>query len=475
MSDAIALANEATPAPPAVAPSSVLSGTATFPILVGFLVLLLLTGGGSRADIESLVVLRPLSFLIVAYAALAIDWRSLAEVRVPFTLLTLLALLVGLHLVPLPPAVWLKLPDHRIIADIYHASGIDLPWLPLTPVPGRGLNTFMSLATPFAVLMLFASLSIGKRRDLYVVVWIGALASVFLGIAQLAGSPNGPLYLYRITNSGLPVGFLANRNHQGLLVAVGILLSGYLAATAIARRKRSATLTLTGSCGAILMFLLFLMVLGSRAGLLLGAAMLFPVAFMIFRALQARRSPGGGSIWQDRRVRWGMIAAAAAVTLIFVSAYLFSRSLAFDRLVDKEFDQDVRSAVLPVMVDLIKRFGAIGSGFGSFEALFKQAEPFAMLSPSYMNHAHNDWLEFTMEAGIPGLVILAAFVLWYLRAAIAILRARVSQFDFEGFVAITIIFAFGAASVVDYPLRVPVMMALFSIACGHVAARRQTM
>jgi len=291
-------------------------------------------------------------------------------------------------------------------------------------------------------------------------------------VAQLTGSSNGPLYLYRITNNGLPVGFFANRNHQGLLVAIGILLSGYIAATAIVRKSRSSALVLTGAAGTALLFLLFLLILGSRAGLLLGGAMMFPTVFMVMRALQIVRKPNSGSLLRDRRFRWGGLAAAIVVFLIFAGAYLFSRSLAFDRLVGKELGEDLRAAVVPIVLDLIGRFFPLGSGFGSFEALFMQAEPLDLLSPSYMNHAHNDWLEFVLEGGFAAVAIILVFMGWYFAGLVRVLRAKTAQFNFEKFTAAAIIAAFAAASVVDYPLRVPLLMSVFSIACGHLAARK---
>src|SRR3546814_18783044 len=40
-----------------------------------------------------------------------------------------------------------------------------------------------------------------------------------LGLAQVIGPRDGPLYLYEITNNGSAVGLFANRNHQAALLA----------------------------------------------------------------------------------------------------------------------------------------------------------------------------------------------------------------------------------------------------------------
>ena len=48
---------------------------------------------------------------------------------------------------------------------------------------------------------------------------------------------------------------------------------------------------------------------------------------------------------------------------------------------------------LPTIERLIAAYAPWGSGLGTFEQVFKLHEPDALLSPSYLNHAHNDWLE----------------------------------------------------------------------------------
>jgi O-antigen ligase len=448
------------------------SQSGTLRVMAIFLGLLLVAGGGSRADIISLVALRPLAFLVIAYALCLVDANGVRQVRVPLFLLSCFALLVALHLLPLPPSIWNGLPGRETLSDVYKAAVIDEPWLPFTPTPGRGLNSLFAFSVPFAALLLFALLDGEGRKRIYVVIWIAALASLLLGIAQLAGPANGPLYLYRITNNGLPVGFFANRNHQGLLIALGILLSSYLLAKALLR-KRTSPLSITMYGGASLLFILFLLIVGSRAGLLIGTAMLLPSAFMVYRTLQAARRPDEPAIWRDRRFRGGMIGGVIAVIAIFVAAYAFSRSLAFDRLVGKEFEGDLRAEVLPVILQLVRSSFPFGSGFGSFEAVYMQAEPISLLSQSYLNHAHNDWVELILEGGLAAGIILGAFLLWYGNALVRIILAKPAKFDAEAVVAAMIVLACGIASIVDYPLRVPMISAIFVIACGQLAVRKQ--
>ena len=115
-------------------------------------------------------------------------------------------------------------------------------------------------------------------------------------------------------------------------------------------------------------------------------------------------------------------------------------------------------------------FAWTGSGFGSFDPLFRMYEPDAMLKPTNFNHAHNDWLELALTGGVPALAVLTLFVGWASvqmarcwrapGATAMVLSAR------GGGIALLVL---GAASISDYPLRTPLMAALMTLSCAWLA------
>jgi hypothetical protein len=120
------------------------------------LVLVFLTGGGSRDDIQSLVVLRPVALLLGAYAATRItadQWRAIA---VPAWLLIAIATVLTLQLIPLPPEVWTSLPGRELHAQALLAAGLGDAWYPVSLSPAKTLNALMSLSVPMAALETFA-------------------------------------------------------------------------------------------------------------------------------------------------------------------------------------------------------------------------------------------------------------------------------------------------------------------------------
>lgn len=442
-----------------------------FWVLLTFLTAILLMGGSSRGDITSLVILRPIGFAALAYGLIVGTRDVFAPFKVLLGLLLCLAAVISLQLVPLPPSIWTQLPTREIYSQIYVQAGIPLPWMGLAISPAGALNSLFSLVIPAAVIILFSLLAEARQDRLYTVIWIGTIASTLFGMLQLLGPENGWMYFYRISNFGMPVGFFANRNHQGLFVAIGILLSAYLAAKAIMGR-RTSPLLMTAAAGAILLFLPFLLVNGSRAGLVLGAAMFVPSAYMIHRALNERSNQKGSALRKKRWVPWVILGGSAAIVAVLAAALTMSRSLALDRLIGKEIEADLRSSLLPYILDMAKTYLPFGSGFGSFVPAYKQIEPIELLQPSYINHAHNDWLEFIVEGGVPAAIILAGFIGWFCHAVFRRFFARGRDFDMEGFVGSVIILACGAASLADYPLRTPIMMAVISVACCHLARDR---
>ena len=44
----------------------------------------------------------------------------------------------------------------------------------------------------------------------------------------------------------------------------------------------------------------------------------------------------------------------------------------------------------------------------------------------YVNHVHNDYLETVLETGLPGLLILVLFILWWVRRSVRIWRSPVT-------------------------------------------------
>ena len=441
------------------------SGQVKFRVAAGFVVLVFLLGGGSRYDIASLALLRPLAFGFALYALMVLREGELGAVRTPLGLLLVLAGWLAVQLIPLPPSVWQQLPDRALFAEIYAAAGLGPVWLPLTMSPSRTLNSLLSLSVPLAALLLFAVQEPARRTKLLPVVWVMVLASAALGIAQMTGAANGPLYFYQITTNGLPVGLFANRNHQALLLCLGVLLSGHLVAAAYARadKLRGQVTAPTGAAAAAVLVLApLLLVTGSRAGLLIAAAMIPATGCLIYLSQPVRRKQARG---------WGKAWAFAGLLAALLGAFILqTRVLAIDRLLATGGEFELRAAVWPTLAQMAESHWLLGTGFGSFELAFKQVEPLELLRTAYLNQAHNDWVQWVIEGGLPALVILLIFAAWLTRRLVLLAPSIRSGKRPELLLSALTILACAGASLVDYPLRVPSLVLVFALACAFISS-----
>jgi O-antigen ligase len=98
--------------------------------------------------------------------------------------------------------------------------------------------------------------------------------------------------------------------------------------------------------------------------------------------------------------------------------------------------------------------------------VFQRFEPYSLLSTIYLNQAHNEPVQLAIEGGAAALLLLALFLLWWLRAATLATRPRDSQVRRAmamAAAAATLIMLL--SSLVDYPLRTPLLSALFAFLC----------
>jgi len=84
---------------------------------------MLLFAGGSREDILTLVVVRPLAVLFAGYALIG-DGQLRVRVGAPFWMLVALALIMAVQLIPLPHSIWSALPGRELIAANDRVIGV---------------------------------------------------------------------------------------------------------------------------------------------------------------------------------------------------------------------------------------------------------------------------------------------------------------------------------------------------------------
>jgi hypothetical protein len=436
-----------------------------FWVMILYLLLLAFTGGGARSDIQSLVILRPLSAAVLAYALWGITWDHIRPFRFLVFFTIAVAVFVALHLVPLPPAIWMSLPGRELAIEIDRAAGLGEVWRPISMTPSQTWNALYSLIIPCAALALMLRLTREQRFALIPVVILIGLFSGFMGLLQVLGTRDGPLYFYNITNYGTAVGLFANRNHQAVMLACLFPVLAVYASTGLQTVEQfRLRAVLVG--GAALFLVPLLLVTGSRIGLVVGLVGLL-LSTLLYRQPQFARSAKR----KIRRFNLGYLAAGALVFGVAALTFLMSRAEAFDRLLTGDGTEELRFAVWPLILEMSGKYFPIGSGIGTFVEAYQIDEPLRLLDQSYLNHAHNDWLEILMTGGAVAALLAGLAIVVWIRSACLLLVSRDSHRRdvILGKLGALIIFMLALASVGDYPLRVPSLTAIFIIAAVWMA------
>lgn len=419
-----------------------------FWLLAVFLVLVFLTGGSSRADVESLQVLRPIAICVAAYGLFSTSFEHWRRYRhLAFVLAAVLLLTIG-HLVPLSPETWRELPGRGIVQDIDALLGLRDQWRPFSMVPSGTWNALYALSVPLAVFSLAVQLETKDHIRLLFLVIALVMFSGTVGLLQAIGIHIQP-YALSSENAGL----FANRNHQGVLLAMSFPLLAVAAAFGNTLGLPPRLSVILASALAVVVVPLII-ITGSRAGLIAAvlAALLVPM-IGLGGAAAGRRNP-----WLAA-ARTGLAIGIVAV-LVWMTIFA-SRETALLRLEGSE--DDLRYPVWASIVDVLHIYMPWGSGIGSYADVYQILEPDALLRATFSNHAHNEWLEIALTAGLPGLAILAWVLGLFFYASWRAIRAPGVHGNFSR-LGLGLILLLGFASTLDYPVRTPIMASVLLIA-----------
>lgn len=409
-----------------------------------------------------------MAVLVFAAALATTDAATLRSAKGLLVLMALTLLLLAAHILPLPPAIWQALPQGDIYSRIDAVTGAGPSWRPFSLDPYLATNAFYSWFVPASVILVAARAGASAQERLLTLVLIMGAISMVLGMIQVFGGRDSAFYLYRITNRLSAVGLLANRNHSALLLAMMFpLIAAWvrLAAPDAARFRQLC------GVGFAAMLIPAILATGSRAGIVLVIVGLASVPFVaprIFRPVMdlASRFKGRTRLFAGL----GLAAAVIAFVVVTVVAIGLTQGNSLDRLISGDDAEELRGPFWAVGWEMAKAYFPLGSGFGSFVQTFKMFEPHELLDVKYANHAHNDWLELFIEAGVPGVLLALGWAGWIAMKLLSAMRAtpltREHVLARAGGVAIVLMVM---ASFPDYPLRTPLIASLGALCAFWLA------
>jgi O-antigen ligase len=354
-----------------------------------------------------------LELLAVALLMLVL-WqdKSSPVTRAEGAALILIVAVPLLYLVPLPAFVaeWVPARSDYLEAQSL-MSGVAPGWfLSLSLYPQETGAAFLLLLVPVAVFLAARTLHPHRLYRLVLLLLGIATAQALIGLLQFGASAGSPELLGVSLVSGQGgTGTYTNRNHLAGLLAMTLPIAMALTVFYVGRRQsgrfdgfheriafiasaRGHTAILYG--GIAVLLLVGVIFTRSRAGIAL--AML---GVLLSTVLLARRI-GGDNVYGTT----GTIAAVAVGIGIFIGL-----APVLDRFSTEGAIEDARWTIFSSTLDGIGAFSPLGSGPGSHPDVFPAFQPLE-LGRWFINHAHNDYLEWLFEAGL----VAAALIVFLL-------------------------------------------------------------
>ncbi len=377
---------------------------------------------------------QPLPLLVMELAALVLlaglVWGGVRPVQ-PSALsrpvrvfLIALFLLPLMQLLPVPLALWAGLPGREYYAGALRLAGSGVvagfDWRAISLVPSSTEAAWLALLPPLAVFVAASCLS-GRQLLALAQVFLGiAAAQALLGLIQYGDGADSAFRFGNTLMGGNASGTYVNRNHLAGLLEMGLPVALALLAATVGhglprhigggRRKRTVRqwlarfsvsridqATLYGAVALII--LLGLVFTRSRAGVSL--AML---GILLCTALFSTRLGG--------RNAYGLMGSFTTVGVGL--AGLIGLTPVWSRFAYSDPIEDGRWRIFDATLQAIGEFFPLGSGGGTFEDVLRRFHPADFLGVT-INRAHNDYLEWLLEFGLAAALLIAIWLVFYLR------------------------------------------------------------
>ena len=171
----------------------------------------------------------------------------------------------------------------------------------------------------------------------------------------------------------------------------------------------------------------------------------------------------------------GGLAAGMALSVLALGLVVWNSGL--DQLGDAGDAESPRSrsAIAAGTLDGVIAFAPVGTGLGTFEKVYPLFEGDDEVPGTYVNHAHNEYLQIALEFGAPGVLLIAAFLVWFVTSLRSIWFTRQ---EFGSLLRIKM----GASvvlcvpllhSILDYPMRAPAVACLAAACIAVLVSRRE--
>lgn len=156
-----------------------------------------------------------------------------------------------------------------------------------------------------------------------------------------------------------------------------------------------------------------------------------------------------------------LVVSMLVIDLFILSAY-FGLEQVQERLYETSFTQENRDEVLNDSLSIIKDYPILGTGGGTFYSIFPAYQESNV--SGFYDHLHNDYVQFVIEYGIVGSLIMLSFLMFsFYKSLRAMRKRRHPTFKGTSYACTMAIFGMSIHTVVDFPLQAYANAAYFII------------
>jgi O-antigen ligase len=300
-----------------------------------------------------------------------------------------------------------------------------------------------------------------------------ALLSVLVGAAQLSGGDGNSFRFYNPTEAFLD-GFQTNHNAEADVLLLGMVMLAATAADRVRHRQRGSDAGRPGSAGPALDPRLLLGAVGGASLLLvLGVALtasrtgiaLLPIAIGA-QGLILRRSLAPRPVLALNKRRLA-IAAIAVLAMLVMAAVALGQHGALARVWARfHTPTESRPEIWRDSLYALRQYWPWGAGMGSFIPVFAAAERLEVVTYQYVNRAHDDYLEFLIEAGLPGIVVFGLICRQLVQDGWRSWRASAAGSPAQMICGAASLLIITVHSLGDYPLRTMSLACMTAMCAG---------
>lgn len=351
-----------------------------------------------------------------------------------------------------------------------------IQWLLWSITPHDSLLSLqkgLTYAGAYTLTLLLVNSRQRLNQLMWVIVLTASLQAMYGAFMTLTGIEYG-FFAEKEKFKGVATGTYLNRNHlAGLLemsiaVGIGLLLAKPTIYSGSVRQKLRTFIRLLLSNKVILRLLLAVLVIA----LVLTRSRMGNTAF--FASLMVAGAIALLLMRNKTTATTILLGSLLVIDIAIVGAF-FGVDKVAERLQNTSSQTESRDEVTRDTFDIFLEQPLTGIGAGTFTHAYPSLKSSDITSTAYYNNAHNDYVQFLAEFGLPATAALAFIVLWSLWQSIVTMRVRNSHlYQGAGFTVTMAIVAIGIHSIVDFNLQIPANAMIFVILLALAPIARWT-